>query len=104
VSTDTKILAEIKHAVSLIDADAEVVLFGSRARGDYKEESDWDVLILTDKIVERELKKKIWRNILSVELQYALGISTIIRNKQEWNAKFSITALFKEIEKDGIVL
>lgn len=32
-----------------VDPEAEVVLFGSRARGDFHDESDWDDLILVDK-------------------------------------------------------
>lgn len=104
MTLDKKILSDIKCAVSSVDADAEVVLFGSRASGDFKEESDWDVLILTDETVGIELKKKIIKNILPIELEYLVGISTIIRNRQEWNDKFSITTLFKEIEKDGILL
>ncbi len=45
----TQILNEIKQAVLEVDSEAEVVLFGSRARGDFHDESDWDVLILVDK-------------------------------------------------------
>ncbi len=32
-----------------VDSEAEVVLFGSRARGDFHDESDWDVLVLVNK-------------------------------------------------------
>ena len=35
----------------------EVILFGSRARGDFRKDSDWDILIIT----ERELE---WRKRL----------------------------------------
>ncbi len=35
----------------------EVILFGSRARGDFRKDSDWDILIIT----ERELS---WRERL----------------------------------------
>jgi len=27
----------------------KIILFGSRARGDYREDSDWDILIVTRK-------------------------------------------------------
>ncbi len=104
MNTGKKILIEIKNAVALVDSGAEVILFGSRARGDYNEESDWDVLILTDKNVESDLKKKIIKNILPIELEYLVGISPIVKNKQDWQGMFSITSFFKEIEKDGIVL
>jgi len=101
---DQTILNEIKLAVSAVDAGAEVILFGSRARGDYKEESDWDVLVLTDRPVERDLKKKIWNRILQVELEHLIGISTIVRNKRDWDDKLSATSFYKEVSKDGILL
>lgn len=103
--TETQtILNEIKQAVSIVDEEADVILFGSRARGDYKEESDWDVLVLTDRPVERDYKKKIWNRILQVELEHLIGISTIVRNKKDWNGKLSVTSFYKEVHKDGILL
>ena len=38
----------IKQAVGSIDPKAQIILYGSRARGTEKKESDWDILILTD--------------------------------------------------------
>jgi len=42
------ILHKIFESIHLTDPNAEAYLFGSRARGDFKPESDWDVLILVD--------------------------------------------------------
>ena len=39
-----------------------VILFGSRARGDYGENSDYDILIIVDH-ASREVKRRLWRNI-----------------------------------------
>lgn len=45
-----QIIAAIKDkAKAVIPADSEVILFGSRARGDAHEGSDWDILILLNK-------------------------------------------------------
>ncbi len=38
----------IKRTIYEKDPGAEAYLFGSRARGDYRQDSDWDVLILVD--------------------------------------------------------
>jgi predicted nucleotidyltransferase len=98
------ILNEIKQAVMLVDISADVILFGSRARGDYRDESDWDVLVLTDKTADLALKRKIIGNILQVELQHSIGVSVIVRNRLDWEHRHSITFFYKEVEKDGVLL
>jgi predicted nucleotidyltransferase len=42
------ILDNISKAIRRKDPYAEVFLFGSRARGDNRPDSDWDILILID--------------------------------------------------------
>ena len=41
-----KILERIIAAINKTAPDSEIYLYGSRARGDYKKLSDWDLLIL----------------------------------------------------------
>jgi len=45
--TQNNIISLIKQKVRETDPSAEIILYGSRARGDEKEFSDWDILILT---------------------------------------------------------
>ncbi len=47
--TDKAMMQRIKQNVLEVDPQAEVWLYGSRARGTANEESDWDVLVLTPK-------------------------------------------------------
>jgi uncharacterized protein len=37
-----------------------VVLFGSRARGDANEDSDWDLLLIARDLPERVLRRHLW--------------------------------------------
>ena len=39
----------MRKVLNSIDHTVQAILFGSRARGDAKEGSDWDVLVLIDK-------------------------------------------------------
>ena len=44
------ILQSIKNrSAEIMPMNAKVILFGSQARGDYHEGSDWDILILLEK-------------------------------------------------------
>lgn len=43
------ILSEIKKTLQTVAPNAKAMLFGSRARNDAREDSDWDILILIEK-------------------------------------------------------
>ena len=61
----------IKEIVSTIKEEikeqgfnvVEIILFGSRARGEYQKDSDWDVLVLVDRKITFKEKKKITARI-----------------------------------------
>ncbi len=40
-----------------------IILFGSRAKGDYKEESDWDILVVTKEKIEKDMFWKFYSEI-----------------------------------------
>ena len=104
-STCKDITAQIKSAIQAIDPRAEVHLFGSRARGDSKIDSDWDILVLVEKNVDRLQDQEPYRRaILGVMTRTDELISTIVRNKQQWNTFHRDEPLFKEIEEEGILL
>ncbi len=96
------ILKEIKQSVISIDENAEVVLFGSRARGDYHEESDWDVLVLVDEY-DWKLKNRFIDKLFEVQIKEDIGISVMVKGKEYWNM-IEETLLYKEVEKHGLVL
>jgi len=95
------ISTRIKHR----DPKAEVILFGSHARGQAKEESDWDVLILIDKPKKNRSVEEIYRNeIFQLELELGEPISTFIYSKKDWEKKYVLTPLYQNIKKEGIRL
>jgi predicted nucleotidyltransferase len=98
-----EILPKVKSAVLEVAPQAEIVLFGSRSRGDYREESDWDFLILTESEATEEFKKKIRSVLFEVGLENDLAISSIIETKTEWE-KLKLTSLYKNIQYEGITV
>ena len=43
-----ELIEQIKQTVLELEPEAEIILYGSRSRGDATSESDWDFLILVD--------------------------------------------------------
>lgn len=81
-----------------------VILFGSRARGEAKKDSDWDILIVLPK---SHLEQKDYDDVSFpfVELGWKLNeqINPIMYTKDEWDAS-SITPFYDNVQRDGINL
>ncbi len=79
-----------------------IVLYGSKARGDYDIDSDTDIAIIVEGLT-RELKNKILDIITDIELEYLVPLSTIIFSKEEFEAlKSRGRRLALDIEREGI--
>ncbi|MFQ5771892.1 MAG: nucleotidyltransferase domain-containing protein [bacterium] len=99
------LIKQVKEAVLEIEANAEILLYGSRVRGDSVEQSDWDFLILLDGNVDDERTDKIRHRLYELEWEFGEVISSIIRNKEEWNSMpFKSMPIHHEIEQEGIRL
>ncbi|MFQ6610477.1 MAG: nucleotidyltransferase domain-containing protein [Fidelibacterota bacterium] len=91
----------VKKEVNKISLDNEVILFGSRARGDFRKDSDWDFLILLKKKeVSKSEKEKIRERLYDLELATDEVISTIIHSQNEWENR-SVTPIYKIIKEEG---
>ncbi len=79
------ITQEIKKAVHQLVPDAKISLFGSRAGENYTDESDWDILIISDAKIEMEQKSKIRNALYNITLQRGTYFDLVISHKNEWN-------------------
>ncbi len=99
------IIALIKEKVRKKDSTANIILFGSRARGEATKHSDWDILILLDRSsVDRLTEKEFRDELFEVELETNQPISTFVFSKSEWETKHFITPLYQNIQQEGIQL
>jgi len=95
------VLSKFKSSVLQIDRDAVVILYGSRARGDNRIDSDWDFLVLTN-LPENKKTKDVFRDkIFDTELELEEPISTIIHNKLTWT-DYEVSPFYQIILKEGI--
>jgi len=98
-------LSELKSQLKQRIPDAEIILYGSKARGDSEELSDIDILILIDKKVDRKLKEKIVDIRYDIELKYDVVFGLVIENKDFWDSSLANAMPFhKNIEREGVLL
>jgi uncharacterized protein len=104
VNTD-QILQRIKKSVQGIYPEAILILYGSYARGDQRDDSDLDILVLIDKEkVTFDDRQKIGNPIFHLELETGMNISPAIFSKKLWESKHAITPFYKNVVREGRVL
>ena len=99
---NTQIFEEIKTLKRKILPNEKVILFGSQARGDAHEESDWDLLVLLDKdeINFNEDYKKYASPFYPISLKYGEYISVIFNTRKNWETRPSVLKF--NVEREGI--
>jgi len=100
-----EILARIKQSVQKTEPHATVILYGSFTRGDEKEFSDIDILILLDqdKITysdETRIKYPLY------DLEYVTGkvISPLIFSINDWETRHTVPPFYKNVKREGVFL
>lgn len=99
------IISKIKESIHSKDPKAVAFLFGSRARGEERPDSDWDILILVEtEKVTNEIEDKFRDELYDIELDTGQIISTFIYPKNLWNSSLKFSPLYHNVELDGIRL
>jgi len=100
-----EMINKVSTAICEIEPEAEIFLFGSRARGDFNNDSDWDFLILTpNKKITFDYEMLLREPILNLEIQSGEVISLIVYSKDDWQTNKSISPFFRNVLKEGIKL
>lgn len=98
-----EIINKIRSGIKERDPQAEIFLYGSRARGDNHPDSDWDILVVTprDKITldyESELRDP----ILDIEMETGHIISLIVYTRNDWTQKMMFSPFYLNVNKESI--
>ena len=100
-----ELLEQVKLTVHEIEPDADIILYGSRARGDAHAESDWDFLILLDGVVDDVRTDAIRHRLYEIEWDCGEVLSSIVRNRQEWDTPLhQVTPFSKVVREQGILI
>ncbi|MBE0425218.1 MAG: nucleotidyltransferase domain-containing protein [Nitrospirae bacterium] len=79
-----------------------VILYGSKARGDFLEGSDIDLLFITEDNMDRSTRFQISDIIYNYELSYDVVVSAIFVSESDFRDRVN-TCLMK-VKKEGVVI
>jgi predicted nucleotidyltransferase len=99
------LLNKIRTKVHSIAPNADIILYGSRVRGEASKDSDWDLLILVDQPADNNLTTKLRDSLYETELETDEILSCIVRSKQDWySPRYSVLPFKRVVEKEGVLL
>jgi len=97
-----KLLEQVKQTVHEVEPDADVILYGSRSRGDAVSDSDWDFLILVDGSVSEERTDRVRDRLYDIELESGAVLSSIVRSRDEWKSpRYRSLPFHQRVEQEG---
>jgi uncharacterized protein len=98
----------IEAAIRMLKSEfsvSKVILFGSKARGDYDEHSDIDLLVITSRLLHWKEEKAIVGALFDIGMKYDVIFSPLFTFVAEWeNGIFKEFPVYQEISRDGAVV
>ena len=84
----------------------KVILYGSFARGDYNENSDIDIMILTS-LADNEIEmieNKVFDLAFEYQMNHFVDISVVIKNEEQFNYWLGALPFYNNVNKEGVVI
>ncbi len=81
-----------------------IILFGSRARGDYREDSDWDIMVVVKGDINRSLRRELARRV-RIRILGELGApaDVIVTGEARWRRyQDEFGHLYYDVKREGI--
>ncbi|MBR5395477.1 MAG: nucleotidyltransferase domain-containing protein [Bacteroidaceae bacterium] len=101
----TEVVNRISQTIHRVAPTATGILYGSEARGDARQDSDIDVLILLDG-EKRDLKHEdeLAGELYDIELATGILISPMIMPRKQWESRPFKTPFYVNVMNEGIRL
>jgi len=100
-----KIIHLIKKKIKETSPDADIILYGSEARGESRPDSDIDILILVNtEYLSFKDKSRITDAVYDLELETGVLISPLVYTKRQWENRPFKTPFYINVMNEGITL
>lgn len=95
----------VKEAVQRVDPTAAVILYGSRARGDARPDSDWDLIVLVDAPCDNAKEDAIRGAVYEIEWKTGNVLTVILHTRDDWDLPVhQATPFQRNVAREGVAL
>lgn len=102
--TDRAAIEEAVRVLRHVAPVEEIVLFGSKCRGEDDRESDIDLLVLTSRPLARRERHAVMDALFPIEIARGVALSPLIVSTAEWRSGIlSVLPIHAEVEEQGVV-
>jgi len=100
---EKRLLERCRDIVIAIEPGAEVILYGSHVRGESRADSDYDIFVLVDGSLSRELEDLISFAVYDLEYEAEVILSVHVYEKSFFQSPLGkVMPLFKNVRTEGV--
>jgi len=84
---------------------SRILMFGSRARGDFRAESDWDFFIIFKKPIDARTKKELWLDVYKKlhEFYPFISFDIVLKDAESFEEeKTIVNTISNEVYLEGV--
>jgi len=102
---DKKVALACKDRVQSVVGKADVILFGSRARGNASAQGDFDLLVLVAHSLSAGKGESLNNALLDLEMEEDCIVSEIVLDQESWESPlYRAMPLHDAVDRDGVAL
>jgi len=106
--TLTTVTNELRRNTQSLMGDKlrKMILYGSYARGDYKEYSDLDIMVLADvsESEKKEYQHRIYDMTSDIGLEHDIIVSMILNNENLFMSRLPVSPFYQNVLSEGVEL
>ncbi len=100
---DKTILRRCAKAIKHLDPSSQVILYGSRARGDAQPDSDYDLLIVTEGEASLKREDLFRRRIYDIELETGAVLIIRLLNRATLESPlYQAMPIYQNVNREGV--
>ncbi|HAM38932.1 MAG TPA: hypothetical protein DCP53_06035 [Elusimicrobia bacterium] len=103
--SDLESIKELKKEVLKEFPDSEIILYGSKSKGEDSEYSDIDILVLINESVTTKIEERIFGIAYDIELKNDVVFGIVVETKNFWESALSKAMPFHwNVEREGVAM